>query len=63
MSTGDKVTQGVLVRMDILFLVDNGYPCLYYIFVAPLFDMWSIIRVQVVTSFEYCEEAGILCQC
>ena len=28
----------------------------FFVSVAPLF-MWSVIRVQVVASFEYCGEA------
>ena len=58
MSTCDKViTQGVLVRTDTLFLLDNGLAL--FNLLAPLL-MWSVIRAQVVTSFEYCEGAGIL---
>ena len=66
MSTSDKVTQRVLVRTDTLFLLDNAWLPLFVglciiLFVAPFF-MWSVIRVQVVTSFEYCKEAGRLSQ-
>ena len=66
MSTSDKITQGVLVRTDTLFLLDNGYLCLlalHCIFVAPLIIHVECNKSEGCDDLEYCKEAGRLCQC